>query len=213
MNELAVWVWLEIWRWWRRRRSGLDSSWRGLTAAESASVEARLWGGEIQRREPDERWRTTSVMKWKKLSAGGNDVCTATWMCVCEPLWVVCFSRDTVGFLEPQQTPLFYPPIPSQQAVLSRGQRRLVNLFAWMWAASSGRLLQHPSTCPERCRWQAGATPPCLTALNAFQAVVFPPHVNHYSGKKKKKCFIYLDECVYFFWVSSEFSERAAAPS
>lgn len=36
-----------------------------------------------RQREEDERWRKTSVIKWKKPSVGGNDVCMGTFVCPC----------------------------------------------------------------------------------------------------------------------------------
>lgn len=164
MNELAVWVWLETW-WW----SGPDSNWRGLTAAESAAVEARLWGGEIQRREPDERWRTAGVMEWKKPNAGGKNV--ATWMCVVS----ICefFSRkDLSSPLSPLRSQPSRPCWTVGRDDCKSVWRRAFSGVTWMWAASSGRLLQ-PS-CPERCRWQVeGNTSPfdsfkCFTSSRVF---------------------------------------------
>lgn len=51
-----------------------------LRRIDSSSDGAQTVRRRDRQREEDERWRKTSVMKWKKLSVGGNDVYTTTFV-------------------------------------------------------------------------------------------------------------------------------------
>lgn len=59
------------------KRVGLKSD-----SSSSSSGVAQTVRKRDQQTEEDELWRETSVMKWKKLSVGENDVYAAT-LCVC----------------------------------------------------------------------------------------------------------------------------------
>lgn len=93
-----------------------------------------------RQREEDEWWRKMSVMKWKKLSVGGNDVYAATlYVFLCVWCWVPVsvssktlhvFSCETPLYLSQLKQPTLlcvplslslYPAILSHQGLLSSG--------------------------------------------------------------------------------------------
>ena len=60
-----------------------------LWRIDSDSAGAHTASRRDRQREEDERWRKTSVMKWKKLSVG-SDVYAATFVCA---FLCVCVSE------------------------------------------------------------------------------------------------------------------------
>lgn len=116
-----------------------------LGRIDSSGGGAQTVSRRDRRREGDERWRKTSVMKWKKRVLEGTMcalplLCVFLCVCVCEPLslWVLrvrllsqarLFSISlspppltlSFFFVCLSLTPSLYPPILSHQGLLSSG--------------------------------------------------------------------------------------------
>lgn len=148
----------------------------GLKLARIDSGGVGGCGGQTVRRRDTEKGA-----RWKVANGGCDGVEKAKrWRQKCGHLNVCC-EHLRVLFQERLKQPPFtlHPSDPSPAGLVEPWAETTVNLFGgafsgvtWMWAASSGRLLQ-PS-CPERCRWQVeGNTSPfdsfkCFTSSRVF---------------------------------------------